>query len=167
METATTSARNGLWVARYAKGITALGVIVMICGLAWGVNWTVVCFIIKPMPISGWATASELVSATGIILTGLLALGLANLLTYVLGVSRRPGWILRHADKGLYLLAVLRPLTQVFVALNIAQSASTRSWYLQPLLNGVHSITGALILVALGLVLRRVLPVIAESRTLV
>jgi len=166
METTTTPARNSLWVARYAKGITALGVFVLICGLAFGWIATAEWFIKQSKP-SGWVIASAFVGTAAISLTGLLALGLANLLAYVLGVSRRPGWILRHADRGLYLLAVLRLLGLVFGALHRAQVGAIHNWFGQLLLPGVSSITGALVLVALGLVLHRVLPVIAESRTLV
>jgi hypothetical protein len=162
METAKFG-RNGLWVARYARGITIFGVLVVIGGLAYG-GGVALAYLTKP---SGSVPPMGITDSVGVCVTGLLALAFANLLTYVLGGGQKPSWIARHADKGLYLLAGLRILNAGLLALYIPWPRALPFWFLGLMVSSLRTISDALILVALGLVVRRALPVIEESRTLI
>lgn len=159
--TNATSVRNRLWIARYAKAITVVGILMLIGGVAGGVS------IAYQLPSQEWLLAYMSGSAAVISLSGFLALGLANLLTYLLGVRQQPGWILEHAEMGLYLLAVCRLMNQVSLSCYQATAVPIASWYAWLGFSGIMTVTGALMMVALGLVLRRAIPIIEESRTLV
>ena len=49
------------------------------------------------------------------ILIGLVVLGVAQFIRYLLETEYKPGWILRHGEKILYLYAVLRVIRIVFL----------------------------------------------------
>ncbi len=98
------------------------------------------------------------------------ALGVTQLITYMLGEQERPGWMLRHLDKGLYLYASLlivhkvRHLKQTAEGFIGGWVPYGSGFALYPL---IDSIAIALALFGLGLLLRRVLSIIEESKTLV
>ena len=105
---------------------------------------------------------------------GLIALGLAQFIRYLFGSEHKPGGILRHGEKIFYMYAgflivktFLRHVwyTHVWYAGIIGESTFSRLLFMQPFI--LPTVAKALILVGLGQVLRRILPVIEESKTLV
>ena len=166
MDTTPTSVRNRLWITRYARAIALLGVLVLIGGVVYGAIAAFELYAKESRP-SGWVVAGAFVGAAALSLTGFLLLGLANLLTYILGARQQPGWILERAEKGLYLLAACRLLGYAFVTCYVAKTSPVPWSNFRVGFAGMSAVTGAIVLVALGLVLRRSLPIIEESRTLV
>ena len=94
---------------------------------------------------------------------GILALVLAQLITYIFDREYKPGWLLRRADKIMYLYASLVLLAAVLLHLH---SLHLSQWWQIParlLLMAAYLV----ILIGLGRLLRLVMPMIEESRTLV
>lgn len=104
----------------------------------------------------------------GFIPTGLVALGIAQFIRYLLESGRQPGWILRYGEQILYMYAT-------FVIGYYIWGYIVESHYFSSLFDRLLStlafvlFPGAkvLVLVGLGQVLRRIMPVIEESKTLV
>jgi hypothetical protein len=100
--------------------------------------------------------------------TGCLVLGLAQFIRYLLDDEYQPGWILRNAVQFVYLYAIVFAI--VSVSFCVVMFVKWDQWY--EIVYRVSSIIfygGAkvLFLVGLGQILRRIMPVIEESRTLV
>ena len=104
------------------------------------------------------------------ILIGLVVLGVAQFIRYLCETEYKPGWILRHGEKILYLYAALRVIRITFLffvdAKIMADSIYYSPWgFLVD--NVLPVVASALILVGLAQILRRVMPIIEESKTLV
>jgi hypothetical protein len=104
------------------------------------------------------------------ILIGLVVLGVAQFIRYLFETEYKPGWILRHGEKILYLYAVLRVIRIVFLYFVDAKTMGDSIYY-SPwgflVSNVLPVVASALILVGLAQILRRVMPIIEESKTLV
>jgi len=106
---------------------------------------------------------------------GILALGVSQFTRYLLGIDQKPGWILSHGGVLLYLY-VLSTLCLERIMFHIPIPGIKPSFYgisgFEVLHSGVQIsgiiILGAKIIVLFGLaeMLRRILPIVAESRTL-
>jgi hypothetical protein len=111
---------------------------------------------------------------------GFLAFAIGGLLDYLLRPMTKPPLILRMTDKLCYFYAVfliIKPLFAIkafgndylfvnFKMLAITElSESTRMLLLQPLLG--PTLAKVLLLIGIGMILHRLLPVIEESKTLV
>jgi hypothetical protein len=98
---------------------------------------------------------------------GLLALGIGQFIRYVYDNKYRPGWILRNFRQLLYIYAV------IFAALTIFTTVMAFphwSWVERTVRLLAAVIWGAgkiMLLIAVALILKRVMPLIEESRTLV
>jgi len=108
------------------------------------------------------------------ILLGLVTLGLSELIKYVVESKYKPSWILRHGDKMLYTYALLIAWNVVLSHMKspIYDIESLHGTFLDArvvvlLVTVLYAATKVLILVGLAQVLRRILPVIQESKTLV
>ena len=101
----------------------------------------------------------------GAVVLGIVTLGLAQLIRFLLSDAAKPGWILRHGDMFLYLYAASGLLAllarQSFIAVHVG------SPWLPLAVEMPFALAKALILIGLGLVLRRVIPMVEESKTLV
>jgi hypothetical protein len=105
-------------------------------------------------------------------LPGLIALGVMQFIRYVFEDTDKPGCILRNADRLFYMYAVFLALKSYFKYLFFtewyAEAISlepSRLLFIQPFL--LPTVAKILILVGLGQILRRLLTVIEESKTLV
>jgi hypothetical protein len=107
-------------------------------------------------------------------LPGLIAFGVAQLLKYLITDDYKPDFILRNADRLLYIYAVFLVLINihrysgyvVFKFLEIvSKSEFSRILFMQPFL--LPTLAKVLILVGIAQILRRLLPIIEESKTLV
>lgn len=102
------------------------------------------------------------------VFVGIAAMMLSQLARYVFDREYKLGLMLRCGDKILYLFAVLGILWAWFrysVSIEVIGDATSRFLFSQPLL--LPTIAKVLILVGLGQLLRRVLSIIKESKTLV
>ena len=99
------------------------------------------------------------------ITTGVLLLGIEQFINY-LYETKEAGFILRHAGKILYVLAGF--VVWKMIAMSSMEIVRHAEWFL-PLIIPIFLLHAAKILVLIGLahIVRRLLPVIEESRTLV
>jgi hypothetical protein len=104
-----------------------------------------------------------------LILAGLLALALAEFIRYVTEGEGEPKWILRHADKTMFAYAVFIAVASVSLA-GKSMPGGPRSDFsnLIPLVfMAIHAVGTPLIFIGIGITLRKILPIIQESKTLV
>jgi hypothetical protein len=104
-----------------------------------------------------------------LVLGGLLALALAEFIRYVMEGEGEPRWILRHADKILFVYAVFIVVASVWTAgrATPAGSGSGASNLISAVFTVAHIVGAPLILIGVGITLRKILPIIQESKTLV
>lgn len=100
---------------------------------------------------------------------GLLALGLSQLIKYLLETNRKPDWIFRNADKLLYAYTVIlmgyycwRGAREVVLHFN-----EPYDFPLRLIMLVAFMLVKLLTLVGVAEILRRAIPIIDESRTLV
>jgi len=95
-------------------------------------------------------------------------IGLAQFIKYLFERNYKPGWILRHGNKILYLYAATLVVEAIirFCFLTVIRNASDFPIHFY-LLHWLPDVSKGLILVGLGQILRRLMPVIEESKTLV
>jgi hypothetical protein len=103
--------------------------------------------------------------------TGLMALGVAQFFKYLLEETSKPGWVLRNADKLLYLYAGI--LFAFFVWAGLAdiifqfRNRGHYDWIITVATYLVLVCIKMLALIGLAQILKRLLPMMEESRTLV
>ncbi|MBC8481307.1 MAG: hypothetical protein H8D47_01410 [Planctomycetes bacterium] len=107
-------------------------------------------------------------------LVGIIMLGVAQFIRYLFDAEYRPGWILRHGDYILYVYAVALTGAVIWSYIHTAKILGesnldiVRDWRWLMLLPSVLLFAAkVLILVGLAQILRRAMPMIEESRTLV
>jgi hypothetical protein len=115
------------------------------------------------------------------VLPGILVLGIAQFIRYLFESEYKPGHILRNADKILYLFAFLLMVGVVWQHLIISGNVMQldiflimnniglyfKGMILPMLATLVLTVPKVLILVGLAQVIKRIMPVIEESKTLV
>ena len=103
------------------------------------------------------------------VVPGLISLCISQMIRFIIEVEYKGGWILRHGHWILYGSGIAI-LGRVIMAANFISKTSCPN-YLMVLTSGTFSVIPTLaksmILFGLGEILRRVLPIIDESRTLV
>ncbi|MDD5459150.1 MAG: hypothetical protein PHF37_07140 [Phycisphaerae bacterium] len=101
--------------------------------------------------------------------TGLLILGVAQLIRYLLETDSKPRWILRNADKLLYAYTAILTIYYCWVGtaevLRHFNEPYDFPWRMIAL--AVFIVVKLLALVGIAEILRRMLPMVEESRTLV
>ncbi len=100
-------------------------------------------------------------------LPGLITLGVAQFMQYLFEREYRPGWILRYGDKILYLYAVVQIVFDVLRHVYAVKLFTKVHVWPMAVLPMLFLAAKVLILVGLAQILRRVMPVIEESKTLV
>ena len=91
-------------------------------------------------------------------------LGLPQFIRYIVEKDYKPGWILRHGDMFFYLYALLAILEAVWIYMTNYHSPSLSDMGFVTVFSIVVKVMA---LVGLGRILRYLLPVIEESKTLV
>lgn len=96
-------------------------------------------------------------------------LGLPQFIRYLVERDYKPGWILRHGDMFFYLYALLTILEAVWVYMTNyhSPSLSVRVDMITVFSIVVKVMVKVMVLVGLGRILRHLMPVIEESKTLV
>ncbi|MBN2594130.1 MAG: hypothetical protein JXA81_11530 [Sedimentisphaerales bacterium] len=108
--------------------------------------------------------------ALSFVLLGLIVLGLAQFVRYLHESEYQPGLILRHGDKILYLYAlalIVGPVLHYFFQMKVFGYAHIYSLLLSFLAVLLPAVARALIFVGMAKVLKRMVPMIEESKTLV
>ena len=100
-------------------------------------------------------------------LPGLITLGVAQFIRYLFEREYRPGWILRYGDKILYLYAAVQIVFDVLRHVHAVKVFTRAQVWPMAVLPMLFLAAKVLILVGLAQILRRVMPVIEESKTLV
>jgi len=102
------------------------------------------------------------------LILGLLLLGTAQFIRCVAETEYKPGWILQNGSVVLYAAAFLVIMSCVVNYLFFIFSLSEHSFQILKFFTSlIPALVKFLILLGLGKILRRVLPVIEESKTLV
>ena len=101
--------------------------------------------------------------------TGLLALGVAQLIRHLLECEYRPGWILRNADKLFYTYTATLTIYYCWRGTTdvISHFNEPYDFPLRMIVLAIFIFVKLLVLVGIAEMLRRLLPMIEESRTLV
>ena len=108
---------------------------------------------------------------THLIPASILALGVTQLIWYLLETEHKPGWILRNADKLLYVYTAI--MFGCYIFMSVKGLSKTITWdtnveFIIRIFIGVVFISVKILaLVGLAQILKRLLPLIEESRTLV
>ncbi|MHC4643626.1 MAG: hypothetical protein ACYS32_18445 [Planctomycetota bacterium] len=99
---------------------------------------------------------------------GLLALGIGQFIRYVYDTEYSPGWILRNVQKLIYIYAVLFAILTIFTT--VIAFPDWGNWLeriIRLLGTVIWGVGKIMLLIAVALILKRVMPLIEESRTLV
>ncbi|MFC1765382.1 hypothetical protein ACFL6U_25340 [Planctomycetota bacterium] len=101
--------------------------------------------------------------------TGLLALGISQLIKYLLEADLSPGWILRNADKLFYAYTAVIIGYYCWVGVTDVRLHASEPYDFPArlIITAVFILVKLLALVGVAEILRRAMPVIDESRTLV
>ena len=105
-----------------------------------------------------------------IICTGLLSLGAAQLIRYLFDSESQPGWTLRHGSKILYVFAFLVFWHAIFIVMLYFPTSDIPNPFLRlfQVLPTLLSVAAKLLaLIGFAQSLKRIMPMIEESRTLV
>lgn len=155
--------QNVRWVRYYAKWLTILGCFVIIIGLVYSAIGCVKGFheysSIRPIALIVQTIFGVITSFA----FGFILIGIGQLLGYIFGTRQRMSWLLRYGDKGLYFLAIVWVSQSVFMSISYL---SGMEWWFYIVVM-VMPVTKAFVMVTLGLILRKVLPMVEEFRTMV
>lgn len=123
---------------------------------------------VSPKP-EHWSLYGAVMGLTSdYLFVGLLVLVITQFIRFLVEEEYQPGWLLRRGNVILYIFALGLLIRCGVVLSRMANIDTEYQFILLGLLTTILPIfTKVLILIGMGLVLRRVLPVIAESKTLV
>ena len=156
------------WVRRYALAIQTVGILVILSSVGYGVWLTLDSWhggtLSTPQKLLFVSTGLQVLNAVAY---GVAALALAQLLRYVFGETRERGLLLRFADKGLIIWAGLGLFAHFLTVLAFSQFPHVEWWRVLAVPGVMVPIARVLVLVSLALILRRALPIVEESRSLV
>lgn len=109
-----------------------------------------------------------------LVMFGVVVLGVAQFIRYVFETEYEQGWILRHGVKIIYLCAVVNIAlagVTILMIFNSSGDVPSQARMLLRMLWVLHGLipflAKALLLIGLGRILQRIMPVIEESKTLV
>jgi hypothetical protein len=156
----------------FCDALRSIGQIVLLLGFLG------VCAVILLMILSkfgSWSAPKSFemikmmpLSIFNIFFIGIGILGLAQFIRYLVERDYKPGWILRHGEILLYLYALLIVLNIVWVYVFAPFGRPEKMYNSVSIIIVVFSTTvRVLILVGLGRILRYLMPVIEESKSLV
>lgn len=94
-------------------------------------------------------------------------LGLVQFVRYLYESDYLPGWILRHGDMFFYLYSFLTILDGVWIYMTDDHSQSLYTLTIKISGSALGTAVKVMVLVGLGQILRRLMPVIEESKSLV
>ena len=99
--------------------------------------------------------------------TALLLLGINQLIKCLIETDFRPNWILRYSDKIIYLYAFCLSISFTYNMIMQWSNESTAHLWLSMTFGTVSILIRIVLWISFGQVMRRIFPMIKESRTLV
>jgi hypothetical protein len=158
----------------YCENLRTIGFLILILGLSSGF---LIITLVVGSKYRGWHVTEsfEQFMILGplhffkIFFIGIGILGLMQLIRYLVERDYKPGWILRHGDMFFYLYALLTILHVVWVYVNTPIYHSPALYVRVPVILAIvfSASVKVLVLVGLAQILRRLLPLIEESKTLI
>ena len=100
---------------------------------------------------------------------GLFLLGISKLITCLIDINFKPNWILKSSDKIIYLYVVLLIINFIFFSIYQTEAivASPHHYLTTWIPSAIFTSVKALLWVGMAQVLRRIVPIIEESKSLV
>ncbi len=158
----------------YCETLRTIGKVILILGLLGGCTMTIFKLVTKfgywQVPKNYETVISVIpLSAFSILFYGLGILGLVQFIRYLVEEDYKPGWILRHGYMffNLYALFIIVGVVWVFTTVPGILSLPSYMGVFTIIMTFFSITVRVLILLSLGQILRRILPVIEESKTLV
>jgi hypothetical protein len=154
----------------YCEAARGIGWMLLLVVPSIGVLGTLLSGSVKSNWLSGKILYSVLVIFLNSMSLGLVLLGVGQFIRYLFDTECQPSWMLRNGARLLYACAVVVLVSYVLQQLwytSLMKNVSNSLLLWRLLLTAIPALAKALILVGLGRILRRVLPVIEESKTLV
>ncbi|MFC1677709.1 hypothetical protein ACFL3G_11700 [Planctomycetota bacterium] len=101
--------------------------------------------------------------------TALLLRGISQFVKCLFEINFKPNWILRFADKIIYLYAIFLLVSLILAALYKTSTIeiSAHHYFVTLILPAMFRIVKILLWIGVGLVSKRIVPIIQESKTLV
>jgi len=154
----------------YCETLRTTGSVILILGLIGGCGMTIFTLLSK---FGYWPAATHfdkvIVTWLPSYLKGIFfwigILGLAQFVRYLAERNYKPGWILRHGEMIFYLYALLTILEAVWIYMTNYHSPSFN--IRMGFVTVIFIVVKVMVLVGLGQILRHLMPVIEESKTLV
>ena len=155
----------------YCEALRTIGSLILILGLFSGCAMTTLVLLskigVRHAPKSFDMMIAWPSGFFKFIFFGIGIMGIAQFIRYLVERNYKPGWILRHGEIIFYLYALLTIFNDVWVYMANYHSPSLHTRVLVIFVTVFSTAVKVLILVGLGQILRRLMPVIEESRTLV
>ena len=160
----------------YCETLRTIGSVILILGLLGGCAMTIFALLSK---FGYWPALKSfnmfmiawLPSYLKAIFFWIGILGLPQFIRYLVERNYKPGWILRHGDMFFYLYALLTILEAVWIYMTNYHSPSfdirVDMGFVTVFSIVVKVMVKVMVLVGLGRILRHLMPVIEESKTLV
>ena len=156
----------------YCETLRTIGSVILILGLIGG---SVMTFIALSSKFGYWPAAKPfnlvliawLPSYLKAIVFWTGILGLAQFIKYLFENNYKPGWILRHGDMFFYLYALLTILEAVWIYMTNYHSPSFAIRVNMGFVTVFSIVVKVMALVGLGRILRHLMLIIEESKTLV
>ena len=158
----------------YCETLRTIGSVILILGLLGGCAMTMFVLLSKfgywPAPAAkpfNMFIIAWLPSYLKAIVFWIGILGLPQFIKYLFERNYKPGWILRHGDMFFYLYALLTILEAVWIYMTNYHSPSSDIRVDMGFVTVFSIVVKVMALVGLGRILRHLMPVIEESKTLV
>jgi hypothetical protein len=154
----------------YCETLRTIGSVILILGLLGGCGMTIFALLSK---FGYWPATKSfnmvIIAWLPSYLKGIFfwigILGLPQFIKYLVERDYKPGWILRHGDMFFYLYALLTILEAVWIYMTNYQSPSLSVRV--DIITVFSIVVKVMALVGLGQILRHLMPVIEESKSLV
>ncbi|MHC4720068.1 MAG: hypothetical protein ACYSYT_06300 [Planctomycetota bacterium] len=149
----------------FCRAVQLLGWALLVMGVIW-----FVCLVSLPSSGDEVETILQAISwfLFAFTVPGVAAIGIIQFVRYLFDTEYKPGWVLRHAAVFIYLLAAIEiawAIFRYFYFVRTMDEPTARLLWTQLLI--LPTIVKVMILVSLAQILKRILPLIEESKTLV
>ncbi len=157
----------------YCETLTTIGSVILILGLVGSCAMTIFALLSKfwywpaPSLFHMHMMIVRLPSFLKAMFFWIGILGLAQFIKYLVERNYKPGWILRQGEMFFYLYALLTILDAVWIYMTNYHSPSFYTRVDVIFVTVFSTAVKVLVLVGLGQILRHLMPVIEESKTLV
>jgi len=154
----------------YCEALRTIGSVILILGL-FGWCGMITLALLSKIGVRHIPKSLDMIAWSPAFLKGIFfwigILGLAQFIRYLVERNYKPGWILRHGEMIFYLYALLTILEAVWVYMTNYYSPSFNIRVDMGFITVLSIVVKVMVIVGLGQILRHLMPVIEESKTLV